>query len=177
MSAQAFVAALAEAPLLTARGTSLSGAIDFAASLFDGNGYAGDRRVTDVSVDGPHTHGRPVTLARDAAVAQGIVIHGLPTLNDRRQSFPLADADRQGARSITPTTWAAILSKLIREIAAAPRRRKLVRAGQRLMATAGCTAWTISLAGSSVFPTASNANPTFTIVSLSLRFADHLIPA
>jgi hypothetical protein len=94
------VAALAEALLLTARGTSLSGAIDFAASLFDGNGYAGDRRVIDVSVDGPNNHGRPVTLARDAAVAQGIVIHGLPTLNDRRQSFPLADADRHGARCL-----------------------------------------------------------------------------
>ena len=57
------MAALAEAPLLTARGTSLSGAIDFAASLFDGNGYAGDRRVIDVSVEGPNNHGRPVTLA------------------------------------------------------------------------------------------------------------------
>jgi hypothetical protein len=170
------VAALAEALLLMARGTSLSGAIDFAASLFDGNGYAGDRRVIDVSVDGPNNHGRPVTLARDAAVAQGIVIHGLPTLNDRRQSFPLADADRHGARSIMPTTWAAILSKLIREIAAAPPPPK---AGQgRGTAHGNCRLHGVDnlyLAGSSVFPTGSNGNPTFTIVALGLRLADHLI--
>jgi choline dehydrogenase-like flavoprotein len=31
------------------------------------------------------------------------------------------------------------------------------------------------LAGSSVFPTGSNGNPTFTIVALGLRLADHLI--
>ena len=75
MSAQAFVAALAEAPLLTARGTSLSGAIDFAASLVDGNGYAGDRRVIDVSVDGPNTDtaSRKKLSPAQRAAASGVI--------------------------------------------------------------------------------------------------------
>ena len=53
------------------------------------NGYAGERRVIDISGDGPNNRGRSVTMARDEAVAQGIVINGLPILNDRRQPFDL----------------------------------------------------------------------------------------
>ncbi|MCL5777976.1 DUF1194 domain-containing protein [Limibaculum sp. FT325] len=60
--------------------TSISGAIDFAASRFEGNGFAGLRRVIDISGDGPNNAGRPVTRARDDAVAQGIVINGLPLM-------------------------------------------------------------------------------------------------
>ena len=36
--------------------------------------------VIDISGDGANTSGRPVTRARDDAVAQGIVINGLPIL-------------------------------------------------------------------------------------------------
>ena len=108
--------------------------------LFDGNGYAGDRRVIDVSGDGPNNRGRPVTAARDEAVAKGIVINGLPILNDRPQPFdlptPMAMAlDRYYADQVIggPGSFVlpaqdfadfrtAILNKLIREIAADDRR-------------------------------------------------------
>ncbi len=80
---------LAAAPRRTARWTSISAAIDAAVPLFDGNGYAGDRRVIDVSGDGPNNRGRPVTAPATSAVAQGIVINGLPILNDRPQPFDL----------------------------------------------------------------------------------------
>ncbi|MEM7745124.1 MAG: DUF1194 domain-containing protein [Pseudomonadota bacterium] len=62
------------------RRTSISGAIDHAATLFEGNGFRSLRRVIDVSGDGPNNQGRPVTSARNAAVAQGIVINGLPLM-------------------------------------------------------------------------------------------------
>ena len=88
-SAGAFAAAIAEAPTRRAMWTSISGAIDFAVPLFDGNGFAGDRRVIDVSGDGPNNRGRPVVLARDEALARGIVINGLPVLNDRPQPFDM----------------------------------------------------------------------------------------
>lgn len=82
-AAQSFVGALEEAPLRTAQWTSISAAIDYAATLFDGNGFEGTRRVIDVSGDGVNNRGRPVQDARDAAVEAGITINGLPILNDR----------------------------------------------------------------------------------------------
>jgi hypothetical protein len=134
-SAKAFAAALAEAPYRRAMWTSISGAIDFSAPLFDDNGFAGERRVIDVSGDGVNNRGRLVTQARDEAVARGIVINGLPILNDRSQPMgmptPMEIAlDRYYAESViggpgsfvVPATGfeefkAAILQKLILEIA------------------------------------------------------------
>ncbi len=79
-TAKAFADKLAEAPYRRARRTSISGAIDTAAKLFENNGYSGLRRVIDVSGDGTNNDGRHVTAARDDAVRDGIVINGLPLL-------------------------------------------------------------------------------------------------
>jgi hypothetical protein len=75
-----FAAALAARPLSYIRGTSISGALDFVAPRFDDNGFEGWRRVIDLSGDGPNNRGRPVEAARDAALARGVVINGLPIL-------------------------------------------------------------------------------------------------
>lgn len=61
-------------------GTSIGAAIDYAASMFDGNGFEGGRRVIDVSGDGPNNRGVPPEPARDRAVAQRITINGLAIL-------------------------------------------------------------------------------------------------
>jgi len=71
---------LSEAPYRRAQRTSISGAIDSAMALFEGNGFHGMRRVIDVSGDGANNSGRPVTIARDDAVRQGVTINGLPLL-------------------------------------------------------------------------------------------------
>jgi hypothetical protein len=73
-----FAAGLGEASLGRFRGTSISGALTFSAPLFEGNGYDGLRRVVDVSGDGPNNAGAPVVPARDAVVAAGVVVNGLP---------------------------------------------------------------------------------------------------
>ena len=46
-------------------------------TLFPKSPYRGGRRVIDVSGDGSNNRGRPVTLARDEAVAAGVGINGL----------------------------------------------------------------------------------------------------
>lgn len=79
-SADAFAYRLSEEEPERARRTSIAAAIDFAAPMFDGNGYAGLRRVIDVSGDGPNNQGRMVTEARDAAARRGITINGLPLM-------------------------------------------------------------------------------------------------
>jgi hypothetical protein len=70
------------------RGTSISSALQFTARLFEGGGI---RRVIDISGDGPNNVGGNVTVARDAVVAEGIVINGLPMLLSPAQIFPPLD--------------------------------------------------------------------------------------
>jgi hypothetical protein len=67
-------------PIRRASRTSISGAINFAMPLFEENPYPGLRRVIDISGDGPNNNGAPVTPARDAALAKGITINGLPIM-------------------------------------------------------------------------------------------------
>jgi len=143
--AHAFADALAETPLTTAHWTSLSGAIDYAAPLFEDNGIEGVRRVIDVSGDGYNNRGRPVQLARDQAVAAGITINGLPIVNDRLNPWggrPPANLDRYyeelviggpGAFIVVAEDYtafaSAILSKLLLEIAGdTPPARELAAA-------------------------------------------------
>jgi hypothetical protein len=76
--AESVAAELAAAPSARIRGTSISGALAFSSALFDGNGFASARRVIDVSGDGPNNMGLPVVPVRDAVIAQGVTINGLP---------------------------------------------------------------------------------------------------
>lgn len=78
---EAFAAAIDQSKReLFGGGTSISGAIDFAATLFPLCPYPAGRRVIDVSGDGANNRGRPAHLARDSAVDAGIIINGLPIL-------------------------------------------------------------------------------------------------
>lgn len=124
--------ALAERVALTPRyipggGTGIGSAIGFAAGLFEGNGYAGARRVIDISGDGSETHAALPLASRDAAIEAGITINGLPILNEEpaldqyyresviggRDAFAVVAAD-YGAFA------AALQTKLIREIGGEP---------------------------------------------------------
>ena len=79
-SADAVSAEIMKTPVRRGSSTSISGAINFALQLFEENPYRGLRRVIDISGDGPNNDGAPVTDARDAALAKGIIINGLPIM-------------------------------------------------------------------------------------------------
>jgi hypothetical protein len=80
-SMHAFADAIDRAPRqLFGGGTSISGAIDHAMTLFPRTGFQGARRVIDVSGDGANNRGRPANAARDDAVRDGATINGLPIL-------------------------------------------------------------------------------------------------
>lgn len=80
-SAEAFARAIERAPRqLFSGGTSISGAIDHGVRLLAACPYPGHRSVIDISGDGGNNRGRLASLARDEAVAEGIVINGLPIL-------------------------------------------------------------------------------------------------
>jgi hypothetical protein len=94
-AAQAVSDEMARAPVRRAFRTSISGALIFAAALFENNGYRGLRRVIDVSGDGTNNQGPLVTQVRDDVVAKGIVINGLPIMLKEPQpnSIDIKDLD------------------------------------------------------------------------------------
>jgi len=116
-----------------ARRTSISGAMIEAASLFEGNGFRGLKRVIDISGDGPNNQGAPVVEARDETVGQGITINGLPLMTNSGlfTGFNIEDLDAYYANcviggpaafSIPVTEWTqfpeAVRRKLVLELAA-----------------------------------------------------------
>ena len=134
-SAQAFAAAVLAAPRSFAAYTSISGAIDYSVQLLATKRFDAQRQVIDVSGDGSNNSGRPVWLARDAAIEGGITINGLTIINDRPNPFSrpepkLDDYYREnviggaGAFVLIAHDFSsfaeAILSKLIKEVADRP---------------------------------------------------------
>ncbi|MDX1483334.1 MAG: DUF1194 domain-containing protein [Alphaproteobacteria bacterium] len=133
-SANGFAESLLKSDLTYGRRTSISDAIEHGVDLIEGNAFQGTRRVIDVSGDGPNNHGNLVSDVRDAAVAKGIVINGLPIMNDPgvpfRSRYYLPDLDKYYAGCVIGGSGAfqvpardfkdfarAIKKKLILEIA------------------------------------------------------------
>jgi hypothetical protein len=127
----AFAAAIEDAPRqLFGGGTSISGAIDHAMTLFPKSPFRGGRRVIDISGDGSNNRGRLVTLARDEAVATGIGINGLPILAlepDLDRYYYDQVIGGPGSFLVVAeryeTFGEAILKKMIAEIAGGPPPR------------------------------------------------------
>jgi Protein of unknown function (DUF1194) len=117
--------AIAAAPrVLFSGGTSVSGAIDFGATVLGTSPFKGGRRVIDISGDGANNRGRSAATARDDAIESGININGLPILEvepDLEAYYRNNVVGGPGAFVISAATFAdfgeAIRRKLIQEIA------------------------------------------------------------
>lgn len=81
--AKAWAGALAEKPWNSQTWTSISGALRFSGEVLATSPFEGTRRVIDVSGDGVNNNGPPAEYERDRLVAAGVVINGLPIINDR----------------------------------------------------------------------------------------------
>jgi hypothetical protein len=151
-SAEAFAAKLAAAPPGRGQSTSISDALEMAASLIEGNPFEGTRRVIDVSGDGPNNAGRRVDIVRDDVLSKGITINGLPIINlaDQWNSrYFLPDLDRYFEGCVTGGAGSsvvvahdfqdfarAIRQKLILEMAGRMPKRSAPRP-QMMRASAG----------------------------------------
>ncbi len=139
--AQGISRRIREAPRAFMGRTSISAAIDLSMALLAKSPFQSSRRVIDVSGDGTNNSGRPVTAARDAAVAQGVTINGLVILSEvPLPTNPLHThppggltayyennvIGGPGAFVVEAESFEAfdqlLISKLIKEIAAAPSR-------------------------------------------------------
>ena len=123
-AAAGFASAIEGLPVRSSLGTSISRALDFARRLIDRGPFAADRRTIDVSGDGPNNLGPPVTEARDRAVAEGIVVNGLPVLVAPSASF--RDIDHNYADYVIGGYGAFLLSARSGEELAPAIRRKLI---------------------------------------------------
>jgi hypothetical protein len=127
--ADAWSSALGEAPRASLSWTSISGAIDFSRRTLAEAPFEGTRRVIDVSADGVNNSGRPAELARDEAVAQGIIINGLPIINDRPTfgRMPQIPLDQYFQQSVIGGAGAFLIVAEDFEAFGTAVRRKLIR--------------------------------------------------
>lgn len=123
------------------RRTSISGAILHALRRLEEAPVDGFRKVIDISGDGPNNQGQPVLAAREIALANRIVINGLPlmTSDGPGSGFNIADLDAYysecviggpGSFLVPVTSWdqfpEAIRRKLILEIGGLPAMEQSV---------------------------------------------------
>jgi hypothetical protein len=148
-SAAGFAATLHDAPRSFVGRTSISAALDFSRERLSKAGVTAGRRVIDVSGDGTNNSGRPVSDARDEAVADGITINGLAIINEHpnpgyfAHTQPPEGLPEYYRRNVIGGPGAflmvvqdfnsfgeAIANKLVSEIAAAPARRRTAAASR-----------------------------------------------
>jgi hypothetical protein len=123
-SANAFADKIEARPFRSFRGTSISGALAFGTQLFGGVAFEAERRVIDISGDGPNNTGPPVNTTRDAAVATGIVINGLPILISPSRTF--SHLDQYYAQCVTGGPGSFVLPIYSVAAFATAIRRKLI---------------------------------------------------
>jgi hypothetical protein len=88
-SAEAFAALIRDTPRSPGRRTSVSSALELGSLLIESS--AGEihatRNVIDVSGDGPNNDGNPMQEAHDKVISQGIVVNGLPVMDDNANGY------------------------------------------------------------------------------------------
>jgi hypothetical protein len=92
-SAERLALSLDAMPLAREFDTSIAGAIRFSAALLRVGPYRSDRNIVDISANGPNNTGPPVAPARNAALAEGITINGLPVMTQTTWSGGLYSID------------------------------------------------------------------------------------
>lgn len=141
-AARKFSDALIEAPRSFADRTSISGAIDFSVEQLARAPFQSQRRTIDVSGDGTHNSGRGLLAAREDALALGVTINGLVILSERPLAWNPEHTNPPGGLAKYfqdnvvggPGAFVAVaenfqsfgqalISKLIAEIALAPKQQ------------------------------------------------------
>jgi hypothetical protein len=88
-SATAFAELVRAAPRSPGRRTSVSSALELGSTLIEASAadIVATRRVIDVSGDGPNNDGNPMREVHDRIIGQGIVVNGLPVMDDNANGY------------------------------------------------------------------------------------------
>jgi hypothetical protein len=129
-SSAKFADELDSRPIASIRGTSISAALEYVMPMFSGNGYEGLRKVIDVSGDGANNAGAPVVAARDAALAAGLVINGLPIMIHPSMGFVPLDRYYTDCVIGGPSSF-VLPVKDVGQLAEAIRRKLVLEVAER----------------------------------------------
>jgi hypothetical protein len=88
-SAAALAETIRDTPRTFAQLTSISSALELGTSLIESSekDIVATRRVIDVSGDGPNNDGNPMTEVHDKTIALGIIVNGLPVMDDNANGY------------------------------------------------------------------------------------------
>ena len=88
-SATAFAEQVRNTPRTPGRRTSVSSALELGSLLIESSekDIVATRKVIDVSGDGPNNDGNPMREAHDRVIGQGIVVNGLPVMDDNANGY------------------------------------------------------------------------------------------
>jgi hypothetical protein len=123
-TATAFAQQVLAVPHVSGRGTSIADAIELSMRLLEkSTSVRATKKVIDVSGDGPNNAGRPILDARNEALAQGVVINGLPIIDDST----MPDLDKYYSGCVTGGVGSfVIVAKGFPDFARAIRRKLIL---------------------------------------------------
>jgi hypothetical protein len=131
-SALAFAAAIRDAPRTPGRRTSISSALELGSLLLESSekNIVATRKVIDVTGDGPNNAGNPITDVHDRIIAQGIVVNGLPVMDDMANGY-YPGLEKYYAGCVTGGRGAfVVVVKSYKDYAAAMRHKLILEISQ-----------------------------------------------
>ena len=131
-SATALAERIRNMPRTPGRRTSLSSALELGALLLEGSekDIIATRRVIDVSGDGPNNDGNPMQQAHDKTVAAGIVVNGLPIMDENANGY-YPELDKYYAGCVVGGRGAfVVVVKSFQDFGAAMRHKLILEISQ-----------------------------------------------
>ena len=131
-SAQAFADTIRNTPRTPGRRTSVSSALELGSLLLESSekDLVATRRVIDVTGDGPNNDGNPMTDAHDKTIAQGVVVNGLPVMDDMANGY-FPELDKYYAGCVTGGRGAfVVVVKSYKDYSAAMRHKLILEISQ-----------------------------------------------
>jgi hypothetical protein len=88
-SAIAFAKTIVDLPRTPGNRTSISNALELGAELIESSekDIVATRKVIDIAGDGPNNDGKPLPQVREKLMAQGIVVNGLPIMDESSNGY------------------------------------------------------------------------------------------
>jgi hypothetical protein len=131
-TAAAFAERIRTSPRTPGRRTSISSALELGSLLIQGSDgdIQATRKVIDVSGDGPNNDGNSMQEAHDKTVAQGIIVNGLPVMDDNANGY-YPDLDKYYAGCVVGGRGSfVVVVRSFKDFGAAMRHKLILEVSQ-----------------------------------------------